>query len=113
MSTQQRQLLADGALGSHPDAHLLLFAHPAELFGEIRSAKATGSLVEKCEKSIRVTAESTIKRESNQRNTLLQSDSISERTLLPLLNSDGTVLRITKESEPELGPEGICFAIIS
>jgi hypothetical protein len=35
MSTQQRQLLADGALGSHPDAHLLLFAHPAELFGSV------------------------------------------------------------------------------
>jgi len=113
MSTQLRQWLAEGAPGSHPEEHHLLFAHRLELFGDPLSASALGDLVHKCEKSIRNAAAKTIKRESDQRTTLLQSDAIPERTLPLLLNSDGTVLRITRELDSEHGPEEICFAIIS
>jgi hypothetical protein len=105
MSTQVFRWLAAGAPGSHPEAHHLLFAHQSELYGEDLSSEALGGIVHKCDRSIRIAANNTVKRASDQCNAL--------RTIPLLLNSNGTVLRIAEELDPMFGPEEICFAIIS
>jgi hypothetical protein len=105
MSAQLIQWLAEGAPGSHPVAHHLLFTHESDLFGEILTATDLGRIVNKCEKSIRIAADNTIKGKSDQCNAM--------RAIPLLRNNDGTALRIIKEVDPMFGPEEICFAIIS
>lgn len=113
MSTQRIQWLSEGALGSHPVAHYLFFAHQSELFGEILSAEDVGRLVGLGDRSVRNASKKAIKREPDECSLLLECDSTSKRTFPLLLNSDGIVLRITKEFDPEFGQEEICFAVIS
>lgn len=116
MTTHLMQWLADGAPappGSEPTEHHLFFAHEAELFGDILSAKAVGVIVHKSDKSIRDAANFTIQRASTKYNEEFDTNSLCNRTHPLLLDSDGTVLRLSKVIEPELGEEVFCFAIIS
>jgi hypothetical protein len=113
MSTQRNQWLADGAPGSEATVHHLFFAHQSELFGEILSAEDVGRLVGLGDRSVRNAAKKEIKREPSECSFWFECDSTSQRTIPLLLNSDGTVLMVTKEFDPEFGPEDVCFAVFS